>query len=92
MSLWIKRFSLLAVLVLSQALYAGHAVSHISGDQADCQICLQASSGGAALVSTEFEPLLPFHGAPPAVSRFTPAAIVSFPNSHPTRAPPFFPV
>ncbi len=92
MSLWLKRFSLLAVLVLSQVLYTGHAVSHLGGDQVDCQMCLQTSSGGAALLSADSQLLLLSQGATPIVNRFTPAAIDSFPNSHPTRAPPFNPV
>jgi hypothetical protein len=86
---WLTRFSLIAALVLSQALYAGHSISHVNGDQVDCHICLQASSGGAALVSGEIGPPVSIHAAPPVCSRLLPVAITTLPNSHPTRAPPF---
>jgi hypothetical protein len=92
MSRWLKRFSLLALLVLSQALYAGHAAYHLSGEQVDCQICLQASSGGAALVSAESGPVPAVCAAPAVECRTLPTATVLFPTSHPTRAPPYFPV
>jgi hypothetical protein len=92
MSHWLKRFSLLAVLVLSQALYAGHATSHISGDRVDCQICLQASGGSAVLVSGESRLLMPVCAAPAVSCHTLPAATASFPTSHPTRAPPSYPV
>ena len=92
MSRWLKRFSLLAVLVLSQALYAGHAAYHVSGEQVDCQICLQASSGGAALVSTDSRPALAVCAAAAVSCHTLPTSTSSFPATHPARAPPSYPV
>jgi hypothetical protein len=93
MSHWLSRFLLLAALVFSQALYAGHGVVHSNGEQADCHICLQASSGGAALVCDAVALPLPVYApldvsvCPVSVSAASP-----FPTSHPTRAPPLYPV
>ena len=90
MSLWLARFSLLAALVLSQALYAGHGVSHSYGDQVDCGICLQASSGSAALTSGEIQPLITV--GPTVVERGSAvsAASKTFLNPYPPRAPPIY--
>jgi hypothetical protein len=89
---WLTRFSLLAVLVLSQALYAGHSVSHLNGDHPSCDICLQASSAGAALVSTDSAPPLPTCAVPTLACHTLSAASATFPDSDPARAPPSNPV
>lgn len=90
MSSWLARFSLLAALVLSQALYAGHSISHAYGDRADCEICLQASSGSAALTCSEIPPLVTV--APTVVESGVaiPAASKTYPNLYPPRAPPTY--
>ena len=90
MSLWLARFSLLAALVLSQALYAGHGVSHTYGDQGDCGICLQASSGSAALTCSEIHPLIAVGPTVMESGSAVPAASKTFPNPYPPRAPPIY--
>ena len=86
------RLALIAVLVLFQAVYAGHSVQHDSGVQPECNICLQTSAGAAVLPGRAIAVALP----PPALDR--PAALVApaapacptlFP---PSRAPPALPV
>ncbi|MEZ5503851.1 MAG: hypothetical protein R3E50_14765 [Halioglobus sp.] len=83
------RLALVAALVFSQALFAGHGVVHANGEPADCQICLQACSGGAALPSSEVGPVLTAYAPRLTDSRPLPTATRSLPASHPARAPPF---
>lgn len=90
MSLWLARFSLLAALVLSQALYAGHGVTHAYGDQVDCEICLQASSGSAALTCSEIPPLVTVGPAVVDSGTAVPVASKTFLNPYPPRAPPIY--
>ncbi|MEZ5571485.1 MAG: hypothetical protein R3E64_05620 [Halioglobus sp.] len=92
MSHWITRLLLVAALVLSQALFAGHSLAHANGDQPHCQICLQASSSGAALTSAEFGPLLTPCTAEPAFTQCTPVTLLVISTDHPARAPPSIPV
>ncbi|HEY6130497.1 MAG TPA: hypothetical protein VIV27_00685 [Halioglobus sp.] len=90
MSLWLARFALVAALVLSQTLYAGHGVVHNNGDKVDCQICLQASTGSAVLAGTEVQPLIAIDTTIRDSGTTVPAAASTLPNSHPTRAPPLY--
>jgi hypothetical protein len=92
MSHWLTRFLLVAALVFSQALYAGHGLYHVNGDQTHCQICLQASSGGAALLSSTDGPLCPVLTAAPVFCHVIPVTPVPFTKSHLARAPPTFSV
>jgi len=77
---------------MSQAFFAGHSLAHANGDQPDCQICLQASGGSAALTTVDSGPLMPVCTAQPC---FRPVVSVPLPvlaNAHPVRAPPSQPV
>jgi hypothetical protein len=86
------RLALIAILVFSQALYAGHSVKHEAGNQAGCDICLQTSAGGAALPCSGIEPTLQVHAPVRPANYVAPAAPVRFTLAHPSRAPPFSPV
>jgi hypothetical protein len=86
------RLALIAVLVFSQALYAGHSVVHDAGSQTDCQICLQTSASGAALTSGSIDPAVPVYTPARTDSYVAPAAPTHFTLSHPSRAPPLFPL
>jgi len=82
-------FALIAVLVLSQAVYADHSLSHRSSSQGDCQVCLQASAAAAALpcaVQGLVQPL-PVETGRIVASRCGPARSV-FLHSQQSRAPP----
>ncbi len=88
---YLTRLCLLAALLFSQAVYAGHAVAHDNGNQLDCQLCLHTSTGTAALPHTEVTPTF---FVPPYFVSFTQHTTVhtasTFQKSHPGRAPPFF--
>ncbi|MDH5173546.1 MAG: hypothetical protein OEW92_14085 [Gammaproteobacteria bacterium] len=87
------RLALIAILVFSQALYAGHSVKHDSGNQPDCRICLQTSASGAALPSADFAPAGPQAHLPVCGNYYlAPAIPAFFTLAHPSRAPPSFPV
>jgi hypothetical protein len=92
MSHWITRLVLVAALVISQALFAGHSLAHTNGDAPDCQICLQATNGVAALHSAERAPLASTGTNQPDFRRANPVLLAAFNNAHPSRAPPAFPV
>jgi len=90
MSRLFARLALIAMLVLSQALYAGHSFVHSDGDQPTCQVCLQASGGSAAAVCTVTIGPTPIYFSLPPLSHREAATISSFTNPHPARAPPTF--
>jgi len=79
--------ALVAALVFSQALYAGHSVSHDKGGRADCQICLQASSS-VAISPDAIQLVIPSYHPPANRSYRSPVAPVRSPNQHLSRAPP----
>ncbi len=84
----LARFALLAALVFTQALYAGHAWQHDTDQQADCQICMQASAGMGGLPCESAGPAIsaiPTRSVP-AVAEPGHGSTLSF--SHPSRAPP----
>ena len=92
MSRFVARFALVAALVLSQTLYAGHSVVHSDGDRSACQVCLQASSGSAAVVCTGAAMPLRAYAPLPPPGYHSAAVVPVFTNPHPPRAPPaFFP-
>ncbi len=84
----IARLFLIAALVFSQTLYAGHSLLHDNGSQRDCQICLQAAPGaGLPCSEAAVQPIdrQPQHAPDPVC-----AGLASHHGiSHPTRAPPF---
>ena len=85
-------FALIAALVLSQAVYADHSLSHRSSSQGDCQVCLQASAAGAALPCTVQGPvpaLLVETGRVPATLCATARSV--YLHSQQSRAPPSHP-
>jgi len=90
MSRLFARLALIAALVLSQAIYAGHSVAHSDGDQSGCPICVQASAGSAAAVDAGNSLPGPIYIALPAPAQREAAAAPSFTNPHPARAPPAF--
>lgn len=92
MSHWITRLVLVAALVISQALFAGHSLAHANGDAPDCQICMQASNGVAALSSAEHGPLAVACTAEPGARHANIVYPSVCPNTHPPRAPPSTPV
>ena len=86
---FLTRICLLAVLVISQAVYAGHAVAHEDGSQQNCQICLHSSAGALSLPSKETSLSFPVvlswvHSGKPT----TDCTVSIFSHSHPSRAPP----
>ena len=87
-----KRLVLIALLVFSQALYAGHSVKHDSGNQADCQMCLQTSTSGAALPCSGIEPVAQAPVPTVPDHYVAPAALAHFTLAHPSRGPPPSPV
>ena len=87
----LARYALVAALVFSQALYAGHGISHDAGSQSDCQICLQASNSGAAPPAGGINAFIDSYALPRIKPGFTAHYSYSFPNSNPSRAPPSFP-
>ena len=88
---YLTRVCLIAVLLFSQAIYAGHAMAHDGGNQLDCQLCLHTSTGTAALPRAEMTASFPIRCGPTLFTQYTTVLIVSaFPKSHPSRAPPFF--
>jgi len=92
MSRLFARLALIAALVLSQALFAGHSVAHSDGDQSGCPICVQASGGSAAAVDASTSLPNPDYFSLPAPADREAAATPSFTNPHRARAPPaFFP-
>lgn len=91
MSHWITRLVLVAALVISQALFAGHSLAHANGDAPDCQICMQATNGVAALDSAERGPLVVACTTQPDASRANPVFLPVIANTHPARAPPSIP-
>lgn len=90
MSRFLARVFLVAALVLSQALYAGHSVVHSDGDRSGCQVCLQASSGSAVAVCAGAGLPHPLCAFLPPPGYYSAAAIPVFTNPHPPRAPPVF--
>jgi hypothetical protein len=85
----LARIVLIAALVFSQTLYAGHTMLHSDNSQMDCQLCLHASPGEAALACGELVPAVSLPSLPPGCSYVAPVISSTFPNSHPSRAPPF---
>ena len=84
----IARLFLIAALVFSQTLYAGHSLLHDKDSQADCQICLQAAPGAALPCNETASQPVDRHSqhAPDLVC----ASVSSHHGiAHPTRAPPF---
>jgi len=90
MSRLLARLALIAALVLSQALYAGHSVTHSDGDRSSCQVCLQASGGSTAAVCTTFVAPTAIRISLPPPSYHGAAGVSAFTNPHPARAPPAF--
>lgn len=83
------RLALIAILVFSQAVYAGHSVKHDSGNQPECQICLLTSASSAALPCSYFAPTdLQAHLPDHCDNYLAPAIPTCFSLSHPSRAPP----
>jgi len=85
----LARIVLIAALVFSQTLYAGHVVLHNDSSQMDCQTCLHASPGGAALPCGELQPAIATLSRPRRCGYIAPVISSTFQNSHPSRAPPF---
>lgn len=85
---WLMRYGLILALVFAQTLYAGHNNLHQNTDFADCQICLQSSSGGAALPVAHVAVTPTDWGRPQSAEYTSRSSISSYPDSHPTRAPP----
>ena len=54
----LARIALIAALVFSQTLYAGHTMLHNDSGQMDCQICLRASPVGVVLPCGKQEPVI----------------------------------
>jgi hypothetical protein len=85
----LARIVLIAALVFSQTLYAGHTMLHNDNSQMDCQLCLHTSPGGAALPSGELQPVTARPSQPRICGYDAPVTSSTFQNSHPSRAPPF---
>ena len=83
----LARLALIAALVFSQALYAGHSVSHSDNNGADCKICLQASSS-VAISPDAIQPAIPAYQSIANRDYASPTVLFRFPNQHPSRAPP----
>jgi len=86
------RLALIAALVCCQALYAGHSVKHDSDHPSECQVCLQNSASGAMLPSRVIEHPVVLHAPDRPQHYLAPAARAYGAVSHPSRAPPAFPV
>jgi hypothetical protein len=86
------RLALIAALVCCQALYAGHSVKHDSDHPSECQVCLQTSASGAMLPSRVIEHPVVLHAPDRPQHYLAPAARAYGAVSHPSRAPPAFPV
>jgi len=90
---FLARVCLLAVLVFSQALLADHAIQHNNGNLADCQFCLQSSTGSAALPTGETNLFIATR--PLSSHTYSHPALVpnsAFANANPSRAPPLYPL
>jgi len=85
----LARIALIAALVFSQTLYAGHTMLHSDSSQMDCQVCLHASPGDAALPCGELDPAVSTPSPPRSCGHVTPVSASTFQSSHPSRAPPF---
>ncbi len=85
----LARIVLIAALVFSQTLYAGHTMLHNDSSQMDCQVCLHASPVGAALPCDELDSVVAPPSLLPDCGYIAPVISSTFQNSHPTRAPPF---
>jgi hypothetical protein len=85
----LARIILIGALVFSQTLYAGHTMLHNDSSQMDCQICLHASPGEAALPCGELKPAVSLPSQPRRCGYVAPVVASTFQNSHPSRAPPF---
>jgi hypothetical protein len=85
------RLALIAALVFSQALYAGHSVNHDAGSQPDCMICLQ-SANSAAVTCDGIQPTVDVYGPVCPESHIALVLPAYFPLNHPSRAPPQFPL
>jgi hypothetical protein len=83
----LARLALVAALVFSQALYAGHSVSHDDSGSAACKICLQASSSVAISPDAIRLATPTFHSLS---TRDYANAVVLYrlPSRHRSRAPP----
>lgn len=82
------KFALIATLLFAHMVYAGHHPLLDNGSRADCQICLQASSGMLAPPCAELPRFTDYsHHAPVCVSR-EPVRSANTANPHPPRAPP----
>jgi len=89
---YLARIALLAALVFSQALYAGHALQHGNDQQADCQVCLQASTGHGALPCQPPTPAINAAPSGPMLQVVEPGYRTTLSVSHPSRAPPAHPL
>jgi hypothetical protein len=85
---WLARIALIAALVFSQTLYAGHAFMHDNGSLADCQACVQASAGLAGVPGSETGPVSVARSSVTAADSIAAAVSSTFPHSQPSRAPP----
>jgi len=83
----LKSLLLVAALVFSQALYAGHGVQHDRNTLPHCQICLQASGCAALACGSSTAEIATYPHARPQ-RHHLPVALAAHPNAHPSRAPP----
>ena len=89
---YLARIALLAALVFSQALYAGHALQHGNDQQADCQVCLQASTSHGALPCQPPTPDIADAPGEPIQYVVESGFHSTLSCSHPSRAPPAHPL
>ena len=86
------RLALIAALVLSQAIVAGHDLQHDSSNQPECQTCLQTSAGSVALLCSGIHPPATVYDQVLHDSHAVPVTTVFFTLPPPSRAPPLFPL
>jgi len=87
---WLTSLLLVVILVVSQAIYAGHDPLHHENGSLDCEICLYAASAGSALASSEV--IVHFLPASPvrAIANIDQAIPLLRADLYQSRAPPLF--
>ena len=84
----LARIALIAALVFSQTLYAGHTMLHSDSSPMDCQVCLHASPGDAALPCGELDPAVSTPSPLRRCGYIPPVVASTLQSCHPSRAPP----